>query len=249
MRRIKEWHGPKGEWRWQVSDEPVGRMMKGVEFAAFIYNVTHGIQLNTSSILSIHNNNSSSAMNKSSSTIVRKPYLGCFTAGDMSFVLVCLHVKTRVNREILEEEEDDEEELCVVNGNTQHNNDGEVNEDEEQEALLPESGEMYTNNRKRRKKIFEKSTKHSFDISSLNPVVSSLCDRLSNEKDIVLLGDFSFPPSERVFDVLREAMYSHVVPCDTSTNYISGNKNIFTAECYDNIWISESLMSNRYTGK
>lgn len=26
LRRVREWGGARGEWRWQVSDEPAGRM-------------------------------------------------------------------------------------------------------------------------------------------------------------------------------------------------------------------------------
>lgn len=28
LRRVREWGGPKGEWRWQVSEEPAGKMFQ-----------------------------------------------------------------------------------------------------------------------------------------------------------------------------------------------------------------------------
>lgn len=28
LRRVREWGGPKGEWRWQVSEEPAGHMFQ-----------------------------------------------------------------------------------------------------------------------------------------------------------------------------------------------------------------------------
>lgn len=106
LRRVREWTGSKGEWRWQVSEEPVGDMAQvslikicwlkiciaweyafnlgncsldvsnvfvtkqGAEYAAFIYNVQHGLQLLSASLLSIQENNGSS--------FSTKPYLGYF---------------------------------------------------------------------------------------------------------------------------------------------------------------------------
>ncbi|XP_064112900.1 endonuclease/exonuclease/phosphatase family domain-containing protein 1-like isoform X2 [Macrobrachium nipponense] len=92
LRRVREWGGPKGEWRWQVSEEPAGLMFQGSEYAAFIYNVHHGLQLVSASLVNVHsgnNNNSSSKRN----AFTRKPYLGYFKANEFDFVVVSLHVK------------------------------------------------------------------------------------------------------------------------------------------------------------
>ncbi|KAK7066108.1 hypothetical protein SK128_026296, partial [Halocaridina rubra] len=32
LRRVREWGGPKGEWRWQVSEEPAGYMFQADDF-------------------------------------------------------------------------------------------------------------------------------------------------------------------------------------------------------------------------
>ncbi|XP_063877592.1 endonuclease/exonuclease/phosphatase family domain-containing protein 1-like isoform X2 [Scylla paramamosain] len=84
LRRVREWTGAKGEWRWQVSEEPVGDMAEGAEYAAFIYNVQHGLQLLSASLLSIHENNGSA--------FSTKPYLGYFKVNDFEFVVINLHI-------------------------------------------------------------------------------------------------------------------------------------------------------------
>lgn len=87
LRRVREWTGAKGEWRWQVSEETVGNMSQGPEYAAFIYNVEHGLQLLSASLLNIQSNNGSS--------FSTKPYLGYFKVQDFEFVVINLHINGR----------------------------------------------------------------------------------------------------------------------------------------------------------
>lgn len=48
--------------------------LQGAEYAAFIYNVNHGLQLISASLLSIYSNNNS----KTDKSFTRKPYIGYF---------------------------------------------------------------------------------------------------------------------------------------------------------------------------
>ncbi|XP_071516679.1 endonuclease/exonuclease/phosphatase family domain-containing protein 1-like isoform X2 [Panulirus ornatus] len=88
LRRVREWGGPKGEWRWQVSEEPAGHMHQGAEYAAFMYNVSHGLHLSSATLLDVHGNNNS----KTCKSSTKKPYLGYFKSYEFDFVVVSLHI-------------------------------------------------------------------------------------------------------------------------------------------------------------
>ncbi|XP_063609365.1 endonuclease/exonuclease/phosphatase family domain-containing protein 1-like [Penaeus indicus] len=213
LRRVREWGGPKGEWRWQVSEEPAGRMFQGSEYAAFIYNVRHNVQLLSACLLNVHNNNNK----KANTSFTRKPYLGYFKANNLEFVVVSLHIKA-VNFNGLKNELNDT--LVEV-----EDNDNRDSKDSSESPLLN-----------------EKTDKEN---SQLGPLVTVLKEKLVNERDIVLLGDFSMPPDNKAFDVLRETSYTNIVPADTFTN-ISAKNNQGTS-CYDNIWLNPHTRSV-YTG-
>nr|XP_045617996.1 endonuclease/exonuclease/phosphatase family domain-containing protein 1-like [Procambarus clarkii]XP_045617997.1 endonuclease/exonuclease/phosphatase family domain-containing protein 1-like [Procambarus clarkii] len=208
LRRVREWAGPKGEWRWQVSEEPAGRMIQGAEYAAFIYNVCHGLQLMSATLLSVHSNNSS----KFTKAFTRKPYLGYFKCYDFDFVVVSLHIKTiKITKNKMYEEND-------VNGEAEKDNIDSSN-----------NGESRTNS----------------EVSQLAPLITALKEKLMNEKDVILLGDFSMHPNDTAFDVLREASYSNIVPGDTFT--IINAKSDLGSFCCDNIWLNPHTRT-AYTG-
>lgn len=211
LRRVREWGGPKGEWRWQVSEEPAGKMFQGSEYAAFIYNVRHNVQLLSACLLNVHNNNNK----KANTSFTRKPYLGYFKANNLDFVVVSLHIKavsfsgrkSELNDTLVEAEDND-------NGDNKSEN-----------PVLTE--------------------KSDGENSQLGPLVTVLKEKLINERDIVLLGDFNMHPDNKAFDVLRETSYTNIVPADTFTN-ISAKNNQGTS-CYDNIWLNPHTRSV-YTG-
>lgn len=213
LRRVREWGGPKGEWRWQVSEEPAGKMFQGSEYAAFIYNVRHNVQLLSACLLNVHNNNNK----KANTSFTRKPYLGYFKANNLDFVVVSLHIKAvsfsgrknELNDTLVEAEDND-------NGD---------NKDKSENPVLTE--------------------KSDGENSQLGPLVTVLKEKLINERDIVLLGDFNMHPDNKAFDVLRETSYTNIVPADTFTN-ISAKNNQGTS-CYDNIWLNPHTRSV-YTG-
>ncbi|XP_047486342.1 endonuclease/exonuclease/phosphatase family domain-containing protein 1-like isoform X2 [Penaeus chinensis] len=213
LRRVREWGGPKGEWRWQVSEEPAGRMFQGSEYAAFIYNVRHNVQLLSACLLNVHNNNNK----KANTSFTRKPYLGYFKANNLDFVVVSLHIKA-VNFNGRKDELNDT--LVEV-----EDNDNSDNIDNNESPVLN-----------------EKTDKGN---SQLGPLVTVLKEKLTNERDIVLLGDFNMPPDNKAFDVLRETSYTNIVPADSFTN-ISAKNNQGTS-CYDNIWLNPHTRSV-YTG-
>lgn len=213
LRRVREWGGPKGEWRWQVSEEPAGKMFQGSEYAAFIYNVRHNVQLLSACLLNVHNNNNK----KANTSFTRKPYLGYFKANNLDFVVVGLHIKpvslsgkkNELNDTLVEVED----------------NDNSNDKDKVENQVLRESTDR--------------------KISQLGPLVTALKEKLINEREIILLGDFGMHPDNKAFDVLRETSYTNIVPADTFTN-ISAKNNQGT-NCYDNIWLNPHTRSV-YTG-
>ncbi|XP_068220407.1 endonuclease/exonuclease/phosphatase family domain-containing protein 1-like [Palaemon carinicauda] len=210
MRRVREWAGPRGEWRWQVSEEPAGRMFQaddypcrevnfkqGSEYAAFIYNVHHGLQLISASLVSVHSRNNNDS-NSKTNAFTRKPYLGYFKANEFDFVVVSLHVKALHFNRRKRSERLEEDEGCVNTGRESHQTNTEV--------------------------------------MQLAPLVTVLKEKLANERDIVLLGDFNMPPDDGAFGVLRDASYSSIIPEDTYTNI--SIKNSEGSCCYDNMWLN-----------
>ncbi|XP_042882252.1 endonuclease/exonuclease/phosphatase family domain-containing protein 1-like isoform X3 [Penaeus japonicus] len=211
LRRVREWGGPKGEWRWQVSEEPAGRMFQGSEYAAFIYNVCHGVQLLSACLLNVHNNNNK----KANASFTRKPYLGYFKVNNLDFVVVSLHIKGTTFLGMKKELDD-----TLVETEDNGNDDSE-NKDKSESPVLPERLDR--------------------ENSQLGYLVTALKEKLSNERYIVLLGDFNMPPDNKAFNVLREASYANIVPADTFTN-ISAKNNEGTS-CYDNIWLNPHTRS------
>ena len=61
------------------------------------------------------------------------------------------------------------------------------------QEILEEEEELVNGNTE----IDSRQTKPAVDIPNLPALVSNLSDKLVNEKDIILLGDFCFPPSEK----------------------------------------------------
>ncbi|XP_069970948.1 endonuclease/exonuclease/phosphatase family domain-containing protein 1-like [Penaeus vannamei] len=213
LRRVREWGGPKGEWRWQVSEEPAGKMFQGSEYAAFIYNVRHNVQLLSACLLNVHNNNNK----KSNTSFTRKPYLGYFKANNLDFVVVGLHIKP-----------------VSLNGKKNELNDTLVEVEDNDNSNGKDKGEN---------QVLRESTDRK--ISQLGPLVTALKEKLINEREIILLGDFGMHPDNKAFDVLRETSYTNIVPADTFTN-ISAKNNQGT-NCYDNIWLNPHTRSV-YTG-
>nr|XP_053629868.1 endonuclease/exonuclease/phosphatase family domain-containing protein 1-like isoform X2 [Cherax quadricarinatus] len=208
LRRVREWSGPKGEWRWQVSEEPAGFVFQGAEFAAFIYNVCHGIQLVSATLLSVHDNNNG----KSAKTFTRKPYLGYFKCYDFDFVLVSLHIKTiQINKRKIEKGNN-------VNKNGSKSDTG-----------TSSSGESQKN----------------AELSQLAPLITAMKEKLMNEKNVILLGDFNLHPDDAAFDVLREAFYSNIVPSEAFTDIVDDSDE--EAQSYDNIWLNPNTRKV-YTG-
>lgn len=213
LRRVREWGGPKGEWRWQVSEEPAGKMFQGSEYAAFIYNVRHNVQLLSACLLNVHNNNNK----KANTSFTRKPYLGYFKANNLDFVVVSLHIKP-----------------VSLNGKKNELNDTLVEVEDNDNSNDKDKGEN---------QVLRESTDRK--ISQLGPLVTALKEKLINEREIILLGDFGMHPDNKAFDVLRETSYTNIVPADTFTN-ISAKNNQGT-NCYDNIWLNPHTRSV-YTG-
>lgn len=213
LRRVREWGGPKGEWRWQVSEEPAGKMFQGSEYAAFIYNVRHNVQLLSACLLNVHNNNNK----KANTSFTRKPYLGYFKANNLDFVVVGLHIKP-----------------VSLNGKKNELNDTLVEVEDNDNS----NGKDKVENQ-----VLRESTDRK--ISQLGPLVTALKEKLINEREIILLGDFGMHPDNKAFDVLRETSYTNIVPADTFTN-ISAKNNQGT-NCYDNIWLNPHTRSV-YTG-
>lgn len=213
LRRVREWGGPKGEWRWQVSEEPAGKMFQGSEYAAFIYNVHHNVQLLSACLLNVHNNNNK----KANTSFTRKPYLGYFKANNLDFVVVGLHIKP-----------------VSLNGKKNELNDTLVEVEDNDNSNGKDKGEN---------QVLRESTDRK--ISQLGPLVTALKEKLINEREIILLGDFGMHPDNKAFDVLRETSYTNIVPADTFTN-ISAKNNQGT-NCYDNIWLNPHTRSV-YTG-
>ncbi|XP_069971070.1 endonuclease/exonuclease/phosphatase family domain-containing protein 1 [Penaeus vannamei] len=213
LRRVREWGGPKGEWRWQVSEEPAGKMFQGSEYAAFIYNVRHNVQLLSACLLNVHNNNNK----KANTSFTRKPYLGYFKANNLDFVVVGLHIKP-----------------VSLNGKKNELNDTLVEVEDNDNSNGKDKGEN---------QVLRESTDRK--ISQLGPLVTALKEKLINEREIILLGDFGMHPDNKAFDVLRETSYTNIVPADTFTN-ISAKNNQGT-NCYDNIWLNPHTRSV-YTG-
>lgn len=213
LRRVREWGGPKGEWRWQVSEEPAGKMFQGSEYAAFIYNVRHNVQLLSACLLNVHNNNNK----KANTSFTRKPYLGYFKANNLDFVVVGLHIKP-----------------VSLNGKKNELNDTLVEVEDNDNSNDKDKGEN---------QVLRESTDRK--ISQLGPLVTALKEKLINEREIILLGDFGMHPDNKAFDVLRETSYTNIVPADTFTN-ISAKNNQGT-NCYDNIWLNPHTRSV-YTG-
>lgn len=213
LRRVREWGGPKGEWRWQVSEEPAGKMFQGSEYAAFIYNVRHNVQLLSACLLNVHNNNNK----KANTSFTRKPYLGYFKANNLDFVVVSLHIKP-----------------VSLNGKKNELNDTLVEVEDNDNSNGKDKGEN---------QVLRESTDRK--ISQLGPLVTALKEKLINEREIILLGDFGMHPDNKAFDVLRETSYTNIVPADTFTN-ISAKNNQGT-NCYDNIWLNPHTRSV-YTG-
>ncbi|ROT74900.1 Endonuclease/exonuclease/phosphatase family domain-containing protein 1 [Penaeus vannamei] len=172
LRRVREWGGPKGEWRWQVSEEPAGKI---------------------------------------------KPYLGYFKANNLDFVVVGLHIKP-----------------VSLNGKKNELNDTLVEVEDNDNSNGKDKGEN---------QVLRESTDRK--ISQLGPLVTALKEKLINEREIILLGDFGMHPDNKAFDVLRETSYTNIVPADTFTN-ISAKNNQGT-NCYDNIWLNPHTRSV-YTG-
>lgn len=213
LRRVREWGGPKGEWRWQVSEEPAGKMFQGSEYAAFIYNVRHNVQLLSACLLNVHNNNNK----KANTSFTRKPYLGYFKANNLDFVVVGLHIKP-----------------VSLSGKKNELNDTLVEVEDNDNSNGKDKGEN---------QVLRESTDRK--ISQLGPLVTALKEKLINEREIILLGDFGMHPDNKAFDVLRETSYTNIVPADTFTN-ISAKNNQGT-NCYDNIWLNPHTRSV-YTG-
>lgn len=213
LRRVREWGGPKGEWRWQVSEEPAGKMFQGSEYAAFIYNVRHNVQLLSACLLNVHNNNNK----KANTSFTRKPYLGYFKANNLDFVVVGLHIKP-----------------VSLNGKKNELNDT---------LVEVEDNDNSNDKDKVENQVLRESTDRK--ISQLGPLVTALKEKLINEREIILLGDFGMHPDNKAFDVLRETSYTNIVPADTFTN-ISAKNNQGT-NCYDNIWLNPHTRSV-YTG-
>ena len=79
------------------------------------------------------------------------------------------------------------------------------------------------------------------EIENLPSLVHAIMERLKNEKDIIIVGDFNLEPNEKQFDVLRGEGFTHVVSETVPTNI--STKNMKGSRCYDNIWLSESSCS------
>jgi len=90
-------------------------------------------------------------------------------------------------------------------------------------------------------------TRLTEEIENLPALVEAITERVKNENDVIIVGDFNLEPDEKEFDVLRNAGFSHVVPETVPTNI--STKNMKGSRCYDNIWLSKSaslLYSNQY---
>ncbi|KAM4687679.1 endonuclease/exonuclease/phosphatase family domain-containing protein 1 [Discoglossus pictus] len=81
--------------------------------------------------------------------------------------------------------------------------------------------------------------KHQSDSHKSTTFGQTLQETLKGEKDVIILGGFSFPPDSSGFDSLRKEKFHNLLPSSTFTNISTknpqGNKSL------DNIWISRSL--------
>ncbi|KAK3867572.1 hypothetical protein Pcinc_026976 [Petrolisthes cinctipes] len=217
LRRVREWGGPRGEWRWQVSDEPAGRIAQGTEYAAFIYNGEHGLQMLSSSLLSVHNNNHHHHHHHHHPA--RKPFLGYFKCFDYEFVVVSLHIDA----------------LDSGKKKRKASTSKDINRREETRVEGNGTREMTKTNP-----------------CQLTPLVTALKQKLINEKNIILLGDFNMSSDNAAFDVLRDSSYSSIVVADTkgdagkSDNSV-GDSGSDAVTCYDNIWLNPHIRA-AYTG-
>ena len=85
------------------------------------------------------------------------------------------------------------------------------------------------------------------EIENLPLLVEAIMERVKNENDVIIVGDFNMEPDQKEFDVLRNAGFSHVVPETVPTNI--STKNMKGSRSYDNIWLNESaslLYSNQF---
>uniref|UniRef100_H2YKC6 Endonuclease/exonuclease/phosphatase domain-containing protein n=1 Tax=Ciona savignyi TaxID=51511 RepID=H2YKC6_CIOSA len=84
------------------------------------------------------------------------------------------------------------------------------------------------------------------EIKKLPEVLEALHERVPEEKDVFILGDFNLDPDAEDFDVLRKRKYRSLVPASVPTNI--SRKNMKGSRCYDNIWVSQSAAA-LYTSK
>ncbi|MGH0143619.1 UNVERIFIED_CONTAM: hypothetical protein FKN15_020580 [Acipenser sinensis] len=85
----------------------------------------------------------------------------------------------------------------------------------------------------------EANGKNHSENHKLSLFTETLQETLKEEKDLIILGDFSLPPDGSEFDVLRKEKFSPLVPTSTFTNI--STKNPQGSKSLDNIWISRSL--------
>ncbi|KAB7498344.1 hypothetical protein Anas_03231, partial [Armadillidium nasatum] len=219
LRRIKEWNGPKGDWRWQIGEDPIWKDHARSEYAAFIYNSCHGVQLINSNLL--HSNNNYS---KNSGIIIKNPFLGYFKVRGLDLVVVNLHIKLRRKRNNKIREEVNDSNEVLTNGNAD---------------VITKNIDVPLMVRQ------QESIKKTFEMSSIEPLIGSLKEKLNSEKYVVLLGSFGLPPDDEAFDILRANSHSPVISPETTTNisYDSPDGD----SCLDNIWLSSHCLK-LYTG-
>lgn len=83
------------------------------------------------------------------------------------------------------------------------------------------------------------------ELDQIPEMVEAIHQHLTDEKDIIILGDFNMGPEVKDFDSLRKLGYKNCIASDVFTNISDANAK--GSKCYDNIWISAQT-SQVYTG-